>query len=170
MDKKSSIIVVLILVLVVAVYFAFQNTETIQQESLVTDVISPSQELRVAYEESSQHSAMADVAELACFPTSRFDCNGESCTPVAPATYYFVDSGTESGTYFRCDAEGCDSYPVDINPSGSFTQFTPSLGQAILFKIANIEDPFIENPGEFVDVATLGTMTIVSHGKCETLK
>ncbi|MDZ4331291.1 MAG: hypothetical protein U0945_12035, partial [Flavobacterium sp.] len=66
---------------------------------------------------------MADIAELSCFPTSRFDCGGGSCTPVAPATYYFVDYGTESGTYFRCDTKGCDPYPVKVNPSGEFTQF-----------------------------------------------
>ena len=79
---------------------------------------------------------MADIAELSCFPTSRFDCGGGSCTPVAPATYFFVDYGTESGTYFRCDAKGCDPYPVEVNPSGEFTQFIPSQGQAMLFKVA----------------------------------
>ena len=167
MDKKNTIIVLLILVLGVAIYFAFQNTE-VQQESSVTNAIPPSQELRAAYEESSQHSAMADIAELSCFPTSRFDCGGGSCTPAAPATYYFVDYGTESGTYFRCDTKGCDSYPVKVNPSGSFTQFIPTQGQAMLFKVST--DDTLGNKGEFVDVATLGTGTLVSSGKCEFRK
>jgi len=168
MEKKNIIITILIIALGIATYFAFQNTETAQQESSATNAITPSQELRAAYEESSQHSAMADIAELSCFPTSRFDCGGGSCTPAAPATYYFVDYGTESGTYFRCDAKGCDPYPVKVNPSGEFTQFVPSQGQAMLFKVATGD--VLGNKGEFVDVATLGTGTIISSGKCEFTK
>ena len=173
MDKKNTIIGILILALIATIYFAFQNiqptkTENGASNSSAISAIPPSQALKVAFDESSQHSAMADIAELSCFPTSRFDCSLEGCTPAAPSTYYFVDYGTESGTYFRCDAEGCDSYPVNVNFSGSFTQFIPSLGQAMLFKVAN-DDPLV-NKGEFVDVATLGTMIIVSFGKCNTSK
>lgn len=168
MDKKNTIIVILALALVVAIYFVFQNKEVFQQESSVINAIPSSQELKAAYEESSQHSAMAEIAELSCFPTSRFDCGGGSCTPVAPATYYFVDYGTESGTYFRCDAKGCDPYPVKVNQSGEFTQFIPSQGQAMLFKVATGD--ILGNKGEFVDIATLGIGTIISSGKCEFKK
>lgn len=163
MNTKNIIIVILILSLGVAIYFASQNLP--KQESPTTNAIPPSQELRAAYEESSQHSAMADIAELSCFSTSRFDCGGGSCTPVAPATYFFVDYGTENGTYFRCDAKGCDPYPVEVNPSGEFTQFVPSQGQAMLFKVATGD--VLGNKGEFIDIVTLGTGAIVSTGKCE---
>ena len=165
MNNKNTIIGILIIALGVAIYFVFQNPK---QESSATSAIPPSQELRVAYEESSQHSAMAEIAELSCFPTSRFDCDGGSCTPAAPATYFFVDYGTENGTYFRCDAKGCDPYPVEVNPSGEFTQFVPSQGQAMLFKVATGD--ILGNKGEFVDVVTLGTGTIISSGKCEFTK
>lgn len=165
MDKKNTTIIILVIALGVASYLAFQNNQVSQQESSATNAISPSQELRAAYEESSQHSAMADIAELSCFSTARFDCGGGSCTPVAPATYFFVDYGTENGTYFRCDAKGCDPYPVEVNPSGEFTQFVPSQGQAMLFKVATGD--VLGNKGEFVDIATLGTGAIVSTGKCE---
>ena len=165
MNNKNTIIGILIIALGVAIYFVFQNPK---QESSATSAIPPSQELRVAYEESSQHSAMADIAELSCFPTSRFDCGGGNCTPASPATYFFVDYGTESGTYFRCDAKGCDPYPVEVNPSGEFTQFVPSQGQAMLFKVATGD--ILGNKGEFVDVVTLGTGTIISSGKCEFTK
>jgi len=173
MDKKNALVVMLILALGAVIYFAFQNIQPVETEdealnSPAISVIPPSQALRVAFDESSQHSAMANIAELSCFPTSRYDCSLEGCMPAAPATYYFVDYGTESGTYFRCDAKGCDSYPVNVNPSGSFTQFIPLLGQAMLFKIAN--DDLLANKGEFVDVATLGTSTIVSFGKCNISK
>lgn len=168
MNKKNITIVVLVIALGVATYFAFQNNQVSQQENSATNAIPSSQELRTAYEESSQHSAMTDIAELSCFPTSRFDCGGGSCTPTAPATYFFVDYGTESGTYFRCDAKGCDPYPVVVNQSGEFTQFIPSQGQAMLFKVATGD--ILGNKGEFVDVVTLGTGTIISSGKCEFTK
>ena len=167
MDKKNLTIVILIIALSTAIYFVFQNT-AVKQENPATGEISPSKALKTAYEESSQHSAMADIAELSCFPTSRFDCGGGSCTPAEPATYFFVDYGTESGTYFRCDAKGCDPYPVEVNQSGEFTQFTPSQGQAMLFKVATGD--VLGNKGEFVDIATLGTGAIVSSGKCEFKK
>ena len=147
--------------------------EQIKTENKVTnssdvDIIQPSQALKTAYEESTQHSAMADIAEFSCFPTSRFDCGGGSCEASAPATYYFVDYGTESGTYFRCDTKGCDSYPIAVNVSGEFTQFIPSQGQAIMFKVATGD--VLGNKGEFIDIATLGTGAIVSSGKCEFTK
>lgn len=121
--------------------------------------------LRASFNESLQHSAMADIAELACFPTARFDCTADSCTANAPGTYYFVDYGTESGTYFRCDKKGCDSYPVKVSSSGIYTQFSPTQGQAMLFKA--VTDNTLGNRGEFVDVATIGTGAIISYGKCE---
>ena len=164
---KNIIITVLIITLGIVVYFSFQNL-SVKKENSATEAIPPSQALRTAYVESSQHSAMADIAEFSCFPTSRFDCGGGSCTPAEPATYFFVDYGTESGTYFRCDAKGCDRYPVEVNQSGEFTQFTPSQGQAMLFKVATGD--VLGNKGEFVDIATLGTGAIVSTGKCKFTK
>ena len=122
--------------------------------------------LRTSFEEAARHSAIAYIAELSCFPTSRFDCTSDGCVPNAPGTYYFVDYGTDNGTYFRCDSKDCDSYPVKATPSGIYTQFSPSTGQAMLFKVTT--DDVLGSKGEFVDVATIGTGTIVSFGKCDS--
>lgn len=170
MDKKNAIIILLIFALGVAVYFIVQNSKTSQQESFATNAIPASQELKTAYEKSSYHSPLAirNVTKLSCFPTSRFDCGGGSCTPAEPVTYFFVDYGTESGTYFRCGADGCDSYPVSVIISGEFTQFIPTQGQAMMFKVATGD--ILGNKGEFIDIATLGTGAIVSSGECEFAK
>lgn len=167
--NKNAIIVILLLLLVVSGYFVFQIKESsvnTDSRELATNVISPSQELRTAYEESSQHSAMADIAELSCFPTARFNCGNGSCVSAAPGAYFFVDYGTGSGTYFRCDAKGCDPYPVEVNQSGEFTQFIPSQGQAMLLKVST-GDFLEEIKGDFVDIATIGTGAVISTGKCE---
>lgn len=169
-----------ILIAVFSVVYLFYYSSRVNQakESIKTendavnfsniDAIPPDQALRTAFNESLQQSAMADIAELSCFPSSRYECNLEGCTPAAPTTYYFVDYGTDNGTYFRCDAKGCDSYPVKVVLSGNYTQFVPSLGQAMLFKVAGGD--LLDNKGEFVDVATLGTTTLISFGKCELSK
>jgi hypothetical protein len=83
-------------------------------------------------------------------------------------TYFFVDHGDEAGTYFRCDAKGCDPYKVTVKESGIYTQFIPIAGQAMLFKVTT--DNTLNSEGEFLDVATLGTTTLISFGKCESSK
>lgn len=169
--NKNLIITVLIIGLIISVCFIFQNKKTSQDVDVLSSATSlaPSAELKAAFEESSQHSAMADIAELSCLPTKRYDCSLEGgCTAAAPASYYFVDYGTESGTYFRCDAKGCDKYPVKVTTSGIYTQFTPELGQAMLFKVTS--DDALGNRGEFVDIATIGTSAVVSSGMCQINK
>jgi hypothetical protein len=146
MEKRNIIIGILAIGLIIYLY----HTETPTSDN----------KLKAAFKDTFQHSAMADVAELACFPTKRYDCGLENgCVAEIPSTYYFIDHGTEKGTYFRCDAGGCDSYPVEVVKSGIFTQFIPSLGQAMLFKVAD--------NGDFIDIATIGTTAIVSTGQCE---
>jgi hypothetical protein len=57
---------------------------------------------------------------------------------------------------------------VEVNISGEFTQFISSQGLAMMFKVAT--EDLIDNKGKFIDIATLGTETIVSFGKCEFRK
>lgn len=162
MDTKNAFITLLVLALGTSTYFVFQDKEI----PTPANAVGPTFELQTSFKEASQRSAMAEIAELSCLPTSRYNCNLESgCVAAAPATYFFVDYGTESGTYFRCDAKGCDNYPVNVVTSGAFTQFIPSQGQAMLFKIAN--EGLEENYGEFVDIVTLGTGSVISFGKCD---
>lgn len=159
MGNRKFIVVILLVSMGILFCFVFQDKKFI--------ILTPSPELKVAFEESSQHTAIADVADLSCFPTQRYDCNLRGgCKVATPATYYFVDRDTENGKYYRCDIEGCDTYPVRVVESGDFTQFIPVLGQAMLFKVAN-NDSLATLRGEFVDITTIGTTAIVSTGRCE---
>lgn len=135
--------------------------ETTQQGSAV---IPPSAALADSFEQTKQNSSIGGIAELSCFPQSRFNCTTDGCKPYVPATFYFVDYGVDRGTYFRCDAKGCDPYPVTVTQSGIYTQFSPNGGQAMLFKVTSSDE--VGTKAEFVDVATMGTGTIVSFGKC----
>lgn len=169
MKKIIFIAISYILVGFVAGYFyKNDNNQKISSQSEVNK-ITTNPELRDAFNESVNHSAVADIAELACFSTTRFDCGqNNECVASTPKTYYFVDYGTEGGTYFRCDIKGCDQYPVRVKQSGEFTQFIPLQGQSMLFKVASGDT--LGNKGEFIDVATIGVDAIISTGKCEPLK
>lgn len=130
------------------------------------EVIPPIQSLKSSYEKKL--SEIKEI-ELACFTNSRFECYKEKCEASAPSTYYFVDYGTDSGTYFRCNPkDGCDSYHMAVRQSGEYTQFIPSERQAMMFKV--LTGDILPNKGEFVDIATLGTQIIISSGKCEFVR
>ncbi|MDO8493421.1 MAG: hypothetical protein Q7S19_02645 [bacterium] len=157
---------IIIATLVVVILLGYQlDNKKGAEEVTITPKASP--ELRADFIESKDHSHLADIAELSCFPNMRYDCNLDGCKPGTPGTYYFLDYGIESGTYFRCDKKGCDSYPVTVTESGDYTNFTPVNGQAMLFKVANKNASILSSPGEFVDIATIGTQSLISTGKCE---
>jgi hypothetical protein len=57
----------------------------------------------------------------------------------------------------KCDGKSCDTYPVDVARSGEFINI--AIGnRGYLLKI--------DGEGRFVEVSTLGLMTIVKNGKC----
>lgn len=129
------------------------------------NIPQPERQLEASFKEKK--AEMYSKIRLACFPESRFDCANNSCKPIAPASYYLVDYKGETGTYFRCTKEGCDPLPVNVVPSGQFTQFIPKDGRAMLFKVSTGE---IVGKGHFIDLATIATTTVVSSGSCEFLR
>ena len=91
---------------------------------------------------------------IRCDPQTKFYCSGGKCTSVPAATWGVLDNLAK--TYSRCDKNGCDAYPAQIERSGVFTNINPGRGL-----IAKIGDD-----GSFVEVATLGTDVYVSQGRC----
>lgn len=57
----------------------------------------------------------------------------------------------------KCDGKSCDTYAIDAAKSGAFLNI--AIGnRGYLLKI--------DESGKFVEVSTLGLMTIVKNGKC----
>ncbi len=57
----------------------------------------------------------------------------------------------------KCEQKGCDTYTIETTRSGAFLNI--SIGnRGYLLKIDGI--------GKFVEISTLGLMTIVKNGKC----
>lgn len=167
--KKNTLIIISIVAAFLAGFFYKNDNDQNVVNPAAKHKISLNQDLREAFNKTVNYSAVAEVAELACFPSARFNCGqGGSCVQSTPSTYYLIDHGTEAGTYFRCDIKGCDQYPVRLRQSGEFTQFTPSQGQSMLFKVMSGGD--LVNRGEFIDIATIGVEAVISTGKCQFLK
>lgn len=57
----------------------------------------------------------------------------------------------------KCDNRGCDTYPIDTARSGEFLNITIG-NRGYLLKI--------DGSGKFVEVSTLGLISIVKNGKC----
>jgi hypothetical protein len=149
MDKKNITIIFLSIALLASMYFTYSNGETLESEKIKENDLNPRKTLISAYKKFQQHPPMLNAEMILCTQISRF----------------FLDYGIDNGTYFRCDEKGCDPYPVKVHNSGAYTQFIPLGGQAMLFKV--VTDNALDNKGEFMDMATIGTTVLISTGKCE---
>lgn len=99
----------------------------------------------------------AVAAPMTCIISKKFVCDGATCQEVPPTIRVELDR--EAGTYRRCDDQGCDDFQVFVTTSGQYSNFAiPSGG--FIAKVSF-------NGSEFLEVATLGTRTFVSHGRCQ---
>jgi len=123
--------------------------------------------LKNSFETSRDRGAMAGIIEYACMPTSSFVCTVEGCNSVEPTTYFFIDADTESGTYFRCDQKGCSQSKVSVGNSGIFKIFSDVNSGAFIKMADDLSDFGIKH--QFIDVATLGDVSISSFGNCQKM-
>jgi hypothetical protein len=96
-------------------------------------------------------------ATVRCDVDAKFSCGPAGCGSVAPGVTARIDP--ERRFYAWCDARGCDKYSgALVSRSGDFVNVAlPEHG--LLAKLA-LSD------GAFVEVATLGTTTLLSYGRC----
>ena len=99
----------------------------------------------------------ASAALMTCSISKKLVCDGATCQEVPPTIRVELDS--DAGTYRRCDDRGCDDFQVFVGTSGRYSNFAlPSGG--FIAKVSF-------DGSEFLEVATLGTRTFVSHGRCQ---
>lgn len=99
----------------------------------------------------------ANHSAYVCTTSEKYVCSmGTGCLVGVPGSWANVD--VVAGTYDRCDSKGpCDSYRATFTPSG---------------QVLNVEVPgkgaFLKMlpGGSFSEVASQGTILIVSYGYC----
>lgn len=91
-----------------------------------------------------------------CATAEKYVCTmGVGCQPGVTGAWAVVDFAT--GEYQRCDARGCDTYSATVTPSGQVINVEVP-GKAAFIKVLP--------GGAFSEVASAGTMTILSYGYC----
>lgn len=97
--------------------------------------------------------------ELECTFTEKRQCQpGQACTDIEPRITARVD--TDGSRYQRCDTEGCNVIPVNLNRSGIWT-LLEAPGRGMFAKVSD--------GGEILEIATLNMLVLVSYGQCRRL-
>jgi hypothetical protein len=93
-----------------------------------------------------------------CVISSKFSCTAEGgCQQNQIGMWNEIDLSGE--TFARCDRNGCDRYPMEVSRSGMYYVFDIP-GRGMLAKM-------LLDGSEYVEVVTLGTMSLVSFGTCK---
>lgn len=115
--------------------------------------------------------------EFRCTYSRREVCDKAGCAPIPVGdAYLLIPSSSELRrawtaitfdeppvTIRRCDSKGCTPVRVNSEMSGAYLNVW-QRGGGYMLKFVDWEAA--GEPGEFVEVATLGLATFVSRGKC----
>ena len=98
----------------------------------------------------------ASSTRYVCTTAEKYVCTmGVGCKAGVTGAWAVVDFAT--GEYQRCDARGCDTHAATVSPSGQVINVEVP-GKAAFIKVLP--------GGAFSEVASAGTMTILSYGYC----
>lgn len=95
------------------------------------------------------------ASSLICQPQTKNMCTVDGCSKSPLGVWSLVDQS--SGTYARCDRNGCDTYPAKFTSSGEFLSVEVP-GRAMLARIGPTNS--------FLEVVTLGLGAYITHGTC----
>lgn len=107
---------------------------------------------------TAQASAQEPPPPYVCTASEKHACNmGSGCVGLEPNTWAIID--VKAGTYERCNAkDGCDRYQATFTMSGQ-TLNVEIPGKATFLKMLP--------GGGFSEVASQGTIALVSYGYCK---
>ena len=97
--------------------------------------------------------------QLYCIPETKSHCSLTGCEAVDPKVFVLLNSDDEGLALYRCDEKPCDAYPATDEMSGVNLEIRTIENHGILFKTSTLDQSYVE-------VVTLGTDTLVSHGHC----
>ena len=99
-----------------------------------------------------------------CTPTVLHVCNATACEKLSGekklTSPVSVRLDFSENSYSRCDAKGCDSYPMEVLASGIFTTVALPGRPGIFLKALN-------DGSEYVEVASLHLGTYQNFGSCK---
>jgi hypothetical protein len=97
------------------------------------------------------------AAVTTCTVTEKYSCSpGNGCKSILPAVEVRIDWNEK--LYSRCDKKGCDDLKMNFSVSGDFINIDIPEHSA-LAKIS-------KDGSSYLEVVTLMTTAVVSHGSC----
>jgi hypothetical protein len=103
----------------------------------------------------SVNSAHAKVWR--CDFSVKYVCDPAECKLVKPTVWNFVDFGKM--TISRCDGQGCDHYPMIVDPKGVFVN--------IIVPGKSMSAKMTLNASEYFEVVSLGMTVFLGFGSCK---
>ena len=97
------------------------------------------------------------AAQLRCDIQSKVRCSSTGCTDSVLGLWNLID--LEGGRLSRCDQKGCDHYQMVVTRSGIYLNLEVP-GRAMLAKMTM-------DGSDYLEVATIGTTALISHGSCK---
>ncbi len=108
----------------------------------------------------SSTQAPALATEFRCDIVTKYASSAKGCEPNDLSIWNLVD--LDAKRFSRRDRNGCDSYHAKITVSGLFYTIE-ALGHGTIAKMTL-------DGSSFLEVATWGTVALVSFGACERLE
>lgn len=92
-----------------------------------------------------------------CDFSVKYACDEAECKLVKPTIWNLIDFGKT--TISRCDGQGCDHYPMIVDPKGVFVNIIVP-GKSMSAKMSL-------NASEYFEVVSLGMTVFLGFGSCK---
>jgi hypothetical protein len=105
------------------------------------------------------HKPLLPPHQLYCIPERKVSCSIDGCDDVVPSVFVLINEDKSNYSISRCDDKPCDTYEATPYFSGAYLEVKTNDNHGLLFKTSIIDQSYVE-------VVTLGTDTLTSHGRC----
>jgi hypothetical protein len=93
---------------------------------------------------------------MLCTPDRKQACSDDGCEDIKPTVFLAYDE--VNNMIYRCDTKPCDGYKVNTIQSGLYTYIEPIEPRGFTVKISD--------DNKYVETASIGLLTLISHGTC----
>ena len=145
-----------VLVLVAAIIFLSPSEQAAMVQTEDSTVNAARSNAASIYQ--SKYSSLPEH-QLYCIPEKKSACSLEGCKPVDANVFVLLNETSSGVAMYRCDDKPCDAYPSTADIGGATMEIRTIDNHGILFKTSTLDQSYVE-------VVTLGTDTLVSHGYC----
>ena len=91
-----------------------------------------------------------------CIPETKQECNENGCKQIKATVFLLIDEIRYKA--YRCDNKPCDSYDINIQRSGLFTNIAPLTPKGWSIKT--------DSENNYTETTSFGLTKLISYGSC----